>query len=170
MISQQHDLAESVASAGRAFCPLEAGRAQSVLAAALAVSQSVISRLWNRFLKTGNVRRKSEQGRRVQQHKMRIANFDPPLKCHRATRRRWTQEHLRWGQAEWCNVLFMNEFHFSGQLDNRRIIWRERGIKNNHAFVHENARFGGGGVMVWTGVSIDGHTDLHIIRYGALTA
>ncbi|GBM83353.1 hypothetical protein AVEN_103478-1 [Araneus ventricosus] len=28
---------------------------------------------------------------------------------HRAARRRWAQEHLRWGRAEWSNVLFTDE-------------------------------------------------------------
>ncbi|GBO09857.1 hypothetical protein AVEN_14774-1 [Araneus ventricosus] len=79
---------------------------------------------------------------------------------HRAARRRWAQEHLRWGRAVWSNVLFTDESRFIVQSDNRRIIiWRERGTRNNPAFVRERVRFGGGGVMVWVGVSINGHTD-----------
>ncbi|GFW00911.1 transposable element Tcb2 transposase [Trichonephila clavipes] len=38
---------------------------------------------------------------------------------------------------------------FSVHPDNRRIfIWRDRGIRNNFAFVHESVRFDGGGVLV----------------------
>ncbi|GFW17253.1 transposable element Tcb2 transposase [Trichonephila clavipes] len=38
---------------------------------------------------------------------------------------------------------------FSVHPDNRRIfIWRDRGSRNNSAFVHESIRFGGGGVLV----------------------
>ncbi|GFV33594.1 transposable element Tcb2 transposase [Trichonephila clavipes] len=60
---------------------------------------------------------------------------------------------------------------FSVQPDNRRIfIWRDRGSRNNPAFVHESVRFGGGGVLVYGGISIDGRTDLYIIRDGPLTA
>ncbi|GFW23359.1 transposable element Tcb2 transposase [Trichonephila clavipes] len=59
---------------------------------------------------------------------------------------------------------------FSVHPDNRRIfIWRDRGSRNNHAFVHESVRFGGGGVLVYGGYSIDGRTDLYIIRDGPLT-
>ncbi|GFU95115.1 transposable element Tcb2 transposase [Trichonephila clavipes] len=47
---------------------------------------------------------------------------------------------------------------------------RDRGSKNNPAFVHESVRFGGGGVLVYGGISIDGHTDPYIIRDGPLTA
>ncbi|GFS66981.1 transposable element Tcb2 transposase, partial [Trichonephila clavipes] len=49
-------------------------------------------------------------------------------------------------------------------------IWRDRGSRNNPAFVHESVRFGGGGVLVYGGISIDGRTDFYIIRDGPLTA
>ncbi|GFU85195.1 transposable element Tcb2 transposase [Trichonephila clavipes] len=54
--------------------------------------------------------------------------------------------------------------------DKRIFIWRDRGSRNNSAFVHESVRFGGGGVLVYGGISIDGCTDLYIIRDGPLTA
>ncbi|GFS95157.1 transposable element Tcb2 transposase [Trichonephila clavipes] len=60
---------------------------------------------------------------------------------------------------------------FSVHPDNRRIfIWRDRGSRNNSAFVQESVRFGGGGVLVYGGISFDGRTDLYIIRDGPLTA
>ncbi|GBO27084.1 hypothetical protein AVEN_126427-1 [Araneus ventricosus] len=64
----------------------------------------------------------------------------------------------------------IDQSRFNVQPDNRRIIiWRERGTRNYPAFVHESVLFDGGGVMVWSSVSINGHTDLYIIRNGALT-
>ena len=36
--------------------------------------------------------------------------------------------------------------------------------------VAEHDRFGGGSVMVWTGISAQGKTDLHVIDNGTLTA
>ncbi|GFV61674.1 transposable element Tcb2 transposase [Trichonephila clavipes] len=57
--------------------------------------------------------------------------------------------------APWCRRIF---------------IWRDRGSRNNPAFVHESVRFCGGGVLVYGGISIDGRTDLYIIRDGPLTA
>lgn len=66
---------------------------------------------------------------------------------------------------------FSDESRFSVHPDNRRIfIWRDLGSRNNPAFVHESVRFGGGGVLVYGGISIDGRTDLYIIRDGPLTA
>ncbi|GFW44213.1 transposable element Tcb2 transposase [Trichonephila clavipes] len=66
---------------------------------------------------------------------------------------------------------FSDESRFSFHPDNRRIfMWRDRGSGNNPAFMHESVRFGGGGVLVYGGISIDGCTDLYIIRDGPLTA
>ncbi|GFX87240.1 transposable element Tcb2 transposase [Trichonephila clavipes] len=60
---------------------------------------------------------------------------------------------------------------FSVHPDNRRIfIWRDRGSRNNSAFVHESVRFGGGGVLVYGGISIEGRTYLYIIQDVPLTA
>ncbi|GFW47849.1 transposable element Tcb2 transposase [Trichonephila clavipes] len=60
---------------------------------------------------------------------------------------------------------------FSLHPDNRHIfIWRDRGSRNNPAFVHESFIFGGGGVLVYGGISIEGRTYHYIIRDGPLTA
>ncbi|GFW83179.1 transposable element Tcb2 transposase [Trichonephila clavipes] len=100
-----------------------------------------------------------------------------PMVCIRLTsrhcrdRREWTTEHMNWRRNEWSNVPFSGESRFSVHPDNRRIfIWRDRGSRNNPAFVHENVRFGSGGVLLYDVISIDGHTDLYIIRDGPLTA
>ncbi|GFX39156.1 transposable element Tcb2 transposase [Trichonephila clavipes] len=100
-----------------------------------------------------------------------------PLVCVRLTsryrrdRREWATEHVNWKRNEWSSVLFSDESHFSVQPDNTRIfIWRDRGSRNNPAFVHESVRFGGGRVLVYGGISIDGRTYLYIIRDGPLTA
>ncbi|GFY02066.1 transposable element Tcb2 transposase [Trichonephila clavipes] len=90
---------------------------------------------------------------------------------HRCDRREWATEHVNWRRNEWSNVFFSDESRFSVHPDNRRFfIWRDRGSRNNPAFVHESVRFGGGGVLVYGGISIDGRTDLYIIRGGPLTA
>ncbi|GFW24037.1 transposable element Tcb2 transposase [Trichonephila clavipes] len=90
---------------------------------------------------------------------------------HRRDCREWATEHVNWRRNEWSNVLSSNESRFSVYPDNRRIfIWRDRGSRNNPAFVHESVRFGGGGVLVFGGISIEGCTNLYIIRDRPLTA
>ncbi|GFU72717.1 transposable element Tcb2 transposase [Trichonephila clavipes] len=90
---------------------------------------------------------------------------------HRRDRREWATEHVNWRRIEWSNVLFSDESRFSVQPDNRRIfLWRNRGRRNNPACMHESIRYGGGEVLVYGGISIEGRTDLYIIRDGPLTA
>ncbi|GFV66140.1 transposable element Tcb2 transposase [Trichonephila clavipes] len=100
-----------------------------------------------------------------------------PLVCvrltarHRRDRREWATEHLNWRRNEWSNVLFSDESRFSVHPDNSRIfIWRDRGSRNNPAFVYESVRFGGEGVLVYGGIYIDGCKDIYIIRDGSLTS
>ncbi|GFV38916.1 transposable element Tcb2 transposase [Trichonephila clavipes] len=90
---------------------------------------------------------------------------------HLRDRSEWATEIVNWRRNEWSNVLFSDESRFSVHLDNRRIFpWRDRGSRNNPSFVHESVRFGGGGMLVYGGISIDGCTDLYIILDGLLTA
>ncbi|GFX60093.1 transposable element Tcb2 transposase [Trichonephila clavipes] len=210
-MSQRSHLTDS--EAWRVVGTLEGGQTEAEIAQAIGVSQSVISRIWNRFLETGSAGRRPGQGRRrattpnedsylvltarrhrnenailLQQH-LRSATGTTvstqnvrnrlhdvglyarrPMVCARLTsrhhrdRRQWATEHVTWRRNEWSNVLFSNESRFSVHSDNRRIfIRRDRGSRNNPAFVRESVRFGGGGMLVYGGISIDGRTDLYII-------
>ncbi|GFT89984.1 transposable element Tcb2 transposase [Trichonephila clavipes] len=90
---------------------------------------------------------------------------------HRRDRKEWATEHVNWRRNEWSNVLFSDESRFSVYPDNRRIfIWRDRGSRNNPAFVHKKCQIWRWGVLVYGGISSDGRTDLYIIRDGPLTA
>ncbi|GFX27334.1 transposable element Tcb2 transposase [Trichonephila clavipes] len=190
-MSQRSHLTDS--EAWRVVGRLEGGQTQAEVAQAIGVSQSVISRIWNRFLESGSAGRRPGQGRRrattpnedrylvltarrhrnmnatlFQQH-IRSATRTTvstqtvrdqvhgvglyarrPTVCvrltsrHRRDRREWVKEHVNWRRNEWSNVLFSDESRFSVHPDNRRIfIWRDRGSRNNPAFVHESVRFGG---------------------------
>ncbi|GFT70767.1 transposable element Tcb2 transposase [Trichonephila clavipes] len=156
---------------------LEGGQTQAEVAQTMGVSQIVISRIWNRFLETGSAGRRRGQGYR----RATTPNEDrlyarQPIVCvrltssHRRDRREWATKHVNWRRNESSNVLFSDESRFSVHPDNRcSFIWRDRGSRNNPAFVHKSVRFGGGGVLVYGGISIDGRTDLYIIRDGPLT-
>ncbi|GFW60899.1 transposable element Tcb2 transposase [Trichonephila clavipes] len=61
-MSQRSHLTDS--EAWRVVGRLEGGRTQVEVAQAIGVSQSVISRIWNRFLETGSAGRRPGQGRR----------------------------------------------------------------------------------------------------------
>ncbi|GFT04130.1 transposable element Tcb2 transposase [Trichonephila clavipes] len=181
-MSQRSHLTDS--EAWRVVGRLEGGQTQAEVAQAIEVSQSVISKIWNRFMETESAGRRLGQGRR----RATTPNEDNYLvltaRRHRNVNATHLQQHLRSATGTTVSTQTVrNQVHgvglyahrptsrFSVHPDNRRIfIWRDRSSRNNLAFVHERVRFGGGGVLVYGGISIDGRTDLYIIRDGPLTA
>ncbi|GFV82800.1 transposable element Tcb2 transposase [Trichonephila clavipes] len=162
---------------------LEGGQTQAEVVQAIGVSQSVIFRIWNRFLEAESASRKPGQGRR----RATTPNGDRYLvltaRRHRNMNATLLQQHLR--SSTGTTVLTQtvrNRLHDIGMYALRPLVCvrltsrhhrdrREgRGSRNNPAFVHESVRFGGRGVLVYGGISIDGRTDLYIIRDGPLTA
>ncbi|GFX58448.1 transposable element Tcb2 transposase [Trichonephila clavipes] len=176
-MSQRSHLTDS--EAWRVVGRLEGGQTQAEVAQAIGVSQSVISRIWNRFLETGSAGLRRRATTPNKDHYLVLT-----ARRHRNMNATLLQQHLRSATGTTVSTQTVrNRLHgvglyarrpmsrFSVHPDNRRIfIWRDRGSKNNPAFVHESVRFGGGGVLVYGGISIDGRTDLYIIRDGHLTA
>ncbi|GFT80605.1 transposable element Tcb2 transposase [Trichonephila clavipes] len=163
---------------------LEGGQTQDEVAQAIGASQNVISRIWNRFLETGSAGQKPGTDRR----RATTPNEDRYLvltaRRHRNMNASLHQQHLRSATGTTVSTQTVRNrlhgvglyarrplSHFSVHPDNRYIfIWRDRGSRNNPAFVHESVRFGGRGELVYGGIYIDGHTDLYMIRDGPLTA
>ena len=84
---------------------------------------------------------------------------------HRVARLNWAQNHINWQLRHWTPVLFTDESRFCVDFhDGRRRVWRMRGERYADCCVSEHDRFGGGSVMIWTGISIGGCTDLHVIN------
>ncbi|GFX87366.1 transposable element Tcb2 transposase [Trichonephila clavipes] len=72
--------------------------------------------------------------------------------------------------GEWANVMFSDESRFSLSSDSRRVkIWRERGTRFEPRNITER-HFPSRGVMVWSGIMMDGRTDLHFFDTGSVTA
>ncbi|GFW26898.1 transposable element Tcb2 transposase [Trichonephila clavipes] len=66
----------------------------------------------------------------------------PLTSRHHAARRRWAAEHRDWEQHDWSQVLFTDESRFSLECDTRRVlVWRDRGTRNNPAFVRERSPY-----------------------------
>lgn len=92
-MSQRSHLTDS--EAWRVVGRLEGGQTQAEVAQAIGVSQSVISRIWNRFLETGSAARRPGQGRR----RATTPNEDRYLvltaRRHRNMNATLIQQHLR---------------------------------------------------------------------------
>ncbi|GFV66949.1 transposable element Tcb2 transposase [Trichonephila clavipes] len=88
---------------------------------------------------------------------------------HRNMNATLLQQHLRSATGTTVSTQNVrNRLHGVGLYARRPL--RDRGSRNNPAFVHESVRFCGGGVLVYGGICIDGRTYLYIIRDGPLTA
>ncbi|GFY22509.1 transposable element Tcb2 transposase [Trichonephila clavipes] len=181
-MSQQSHLTDS--EAWRVVGRLEVGQTQAEVAQAIGVSQSVISRIWNRFLETRSAGRRPRQGRRQETTPNEDRYLVLMARRHRNMNASLLQQHLRSATDTTVSTQTVRNWlhgvgiyarrpmsRFSVHPNNRRIfIWRKCGSRNNPASVHESVRFGGGGVLVYGSISIDGLTDLYIIRDGPLTA
>ncbi|GFY23170.1 transposable element Tcb2 transposase [Trichonephila clavipes] len=148
---------------------LEGGQTQAEVAQAIGVSQSVISKIWNPFLETGSVDLRPALGCR----RTTTPNEDLYLvltaRRHRNMNATLLQQHLRSATGTTVSTQSVqNQLHGACLYAYRPM--RDRGNRNNPAFVHESVRFDGGAVLVYGGISIEGRTCLYIIRDGPLTA
>lgn len=90
---------------------------------------------------------------------------------HRRMRVNFAQEHTLWNLRDWSCVLFTDESRFTVSTSDRRVrVWRRQGERYAECNVVRFDNFGGGSVMVWGGISVNGRTDLHVFRGGTVTA
>ncbi|KAK7115629.1 hypothetical protein V1264_001463 [Littorina saxatilis] len=81
---------------------------------------------------------------------------------HRAARRAWCTQHVRWQRQQWAQVLFTDESRFCLEpADGRIRVWRRRGERFAEGAVLERQRFGGGSVMVLGWISTRLRTPLY---------
>ncbi|GFU79259.1 transposable element Tcb2 transposase [Trichonephila clavipes] len=171
-MSQRSHLSDS--EAWRDVGRLEGSQTQAEVAQAIGVSQSVISRIWNRFLETESAGRRPGQGRR----RATTSNEDRYLvltaRRHRNMNATLLQQHLSSATGTTVSTqTIRNRLHGVSLYARRPLAYfhlEGRGSRNNPAFVHESVRFGSVGVLVYGGISINGRTDLYISRDKPLTA
>ncbi|GFU68956.1 transposable element Tcb2 transposase [Trichonephila clavipes] len=115
------------------------------------------------------VGRRPGQGRRWETKPNEDRYLVLTARRHRNMNANLLQQHLRSATGTTVSTQTVrNRLHGVGLYARRPM--RDRGSRNNPAFVHKSVRFGGGGVLVYGGISIDGRTDFYIIRDGPLTA
>ncbi|GFW42790.1 HTH_Tnp_Tc3_2 domain-containing protein [Trichonephila clavipes] len=89
---------------------------------------------------------------------------------HRRNRLCWAREHVSWTQQQWASVLFTDESRFTMESDSGRLlIWREQRTRYHQSNTVERHSYRGGGILVWAGISLGGHTDLHVFHGGTVT-
>jgi len=71
---------------------------------------------------------------------------------------------------QWAPVLFTDESRFNLSNNDRRVrVWRRAGERFADCNVVEYDRYGGGSVMVWGSICLNGHTDLIVLDRGSIT-
>ncbi|GFT14432.1 transposable element Tcb2 transposase [Trichonephila clavipes] len=63
----------------------------------------------------------------------------------------------------------MFQIHTLESDSGRLLIWRERSTTYHQSNTVERHSYRGGGIMIWAGISLGGHTDLHVFQGGTLT-
>ncbi|GFV71509.1 transposable element Tc3 transposase [Trichonephila clavipes] len=59
---------------------------------------------------------------------------------------------------------------YNGESDSGRLlIWREQRTRYHQSNTVERHSYRGGGILVWAGISLGGHTDLHVFHGGTVT-
>ncbi|MCJ8739449.1 hypothetical protein PDJAM_G00047280 [Pangasius djambal] len=90
---------------------------------------------------------------------------------HRGARLAFAIEHQNWQVHHWHPVLFTDESRFTlSTCDRRERVGRSRGEHYTACIIVQHDRFGGGSVMVWGGISMEGRSDLYRLDNGTLTA
>ncbi|GFT29794.1 transposable element Tcb2 transposase [Trichonephila clavipes] len=63
-----------------------------------------------------------------------------------------------------------DESRFTMESDSGRLlIWREQCTRYHQSNTVERHSYRGGGILVWAGISLGGHTDLHVFHGGTVT-
>ncbi|GFT34338.1 transposable element Tcb2 transposase [Trichonephila clavipes] len=161
------------------------GLSQADAARRLNVSRSVVQRLWDQY--------QSEDSVSLQTTFKHQEEESPLLRCEivftmqvcmqedqlcafpfngRQPRNRlcWTREHVSWTQQQWASVLFTDESRFTMESDSGRLlIRREQRTRYHQSNTVERHSYRGGGILVWAGISLGGHTDLHVFHGGTVT-
>lgn len=92
-------------------------------------------------------------------------------RAHRVARLRFARQHVNWNVNDWANILFTDESRFSIFGSDRRIpVYRREGERFAQCNIRSARNFGGGSIMVWGGICLEGHTELAVFRRGSLTA
>ena len=90
---------------------------------------------------------------------------------HRAARLAFAREHQDWQVHHWHPVLFTDESRFTiSTCDRCEIVWRRRGECYAACNIIQHDQLGGGSVLVWGGISLEGRTNLYVLVNGTLTA
>ncbi|GFX07780.1 transposable element Tcb1 transposase [Trichonephila clavipes] len=157
---------------------LKCGRTKLEVFEKLGITQSVISRFWQRFQDdasdlsrqlfsaTSTTVSRQTVYRRLEHiglYARRLVRCVPLTVTHCRLRLIWSREHALWIPQQWSCVMFSDKSRFSWQSDSHRnLIWRAPGTRYHQENNTERHLYGGAGWLVWGGIILGSRTDLHV--------
>ncbi|GFX48288.1 transposable element Tcb2 transposase [Trichonephila clavipes] len=165
---------------------MEMGLSQADAARRLNVSRSVVQRLWDQYQSEDSLSRRPVPGRprattpAEDRFLALSARREEPLLCRSSLQTTFKHQEeesplLRCEivftmQQQWASVLFTDESRFTMESDSGRLlILREQRTRYHQSNTVERHSYRGGGILVWAGISLGGHTDLHVFHGGTVT-
>ncbi|GFT40416.1 transposable element Tc3 transposase [Trichonephila clavipes] len=161
----------------RAVGWMEMGLSQADVARRLNVSRSVVQRLWDLYQSEDSVSRRPVPGR-----PRATTPAEDRFLALSARRRRTTTvpqlvaDHFQASGRRISATTVRNRLHnadesrFTMESDSGRLlIWREQRTRYHQSNTVERHSYRGGGILVWAGISLGGHTDLHVFHGGTVT-
>ncbi|GFW85171.1 transposable element Tcb2 transposase [Trichonephila clavipes] len=150
----------------RAVGWMEMGLSQADVARRLNVSRSVVQRLWDQYQSEDSVSRRPVPGR-----PRATTPAEDRFLALSARRRRTTTvpqlvaDHFQASGRRISATTVRNRLHNAGRL----LIWREQRTRYHQSNTVEIHSYRGGGILIWAGISLGGHTDLHVFHGGTVT-
>ncbi|GFW78219.1 HTH_Tnp_Tc3_2 domain-containing protein [Trichonephila clavipes] len=133
----------------------------------LVITQSGISRLWQRFQDDATSTTVSGQTvyrrlRHIDLYARKLLRCVPLTATHYHLRLPWSIEHALWTPQQWPCVVFSDEARFNLQSDSQRtFIWRAPGTRYHPENTIDRHRYGGARWLVSGGIILGSRTDLH---------
>ncbi|GFX71994.1 transposable element Tcb2 transposase [Trichonephila clavipes] len=166
---------------------MEMGLSQADAARRLNVSRSVVQRLWDQDQSEDSVSRRHVPGRprattpAEDRFLALSARRREPLLCRSSLQTTFKHQEEESPLLR-CEIVFTMQVstmgfcavhrrvRFTMESDSGRLlIWREQRTRYHQSNTVERHSYRGGGILVWAGISLGGHTDLHVFHGGTVT-
>ncbi|GFS51280.1 transposable element Tc3 transposase [Trichonephila clavipes] len=158
----------------RAVGWMEMGLSQADAARRLNVSRSVVQRLWDQYQSEDSVSRRPVPGRpqaTTPAEDLFSSSFGTKEKNHYCAAARCRPlSSIRKKNLRYYGAKSSSQCRFTMESDSGRLlIWREQRTRYHQSNTVERHSYRGGGILVWAGISLGGHTDLHVFHGGTVT-
>ncbi|GFS95726.1 uncharacterized protein TNCV_251191 [Trichonephila clavipes] len=157
----------------RAVGWMEMGLSQADTARSRNVSRSVVQRLWDQYQSEDSVSRKPVPGRprATTPAEDRFLALSARKKNHYCAAARCRPlSSIRKKNLRYYGAKSSSQCRFTMESDSGRLlIWREQRTRYHQSNTVERHSYRGGGILVWAGISLGGHTELHVFHGGTVT-